>query len=194
MVVLEQEFRPQDVKGVLAIIAETLRQRGSINDTRTAAEEIASDALVQLKLFDKVFAARISNMCKCQIGARKPKVDYNHLMSDLRTFYSEFRTPVTNCEVNDFLKLSGAHSRVRKILDDNHANKNKVVLALTDLKEKTKWITCKECKTIGDVIIALEQPPSWIMVHVDRSFHELCRVLHRQHIPIRSVLSLEKET
>src|SRR5450631_699978 len=36
MIVLEQEFRPRDIKGVLAIIAETLRLHGSIHDTHTS--------------------------------------------------------------------------------------------------------------------------------------------------------------
>lgn len=120
-------------------------------------------------------------------------IDYNHLMDDLRNFYSEFRTPVTNCEVNAFLNLTGTHSRARKILEDNNARKLKVSLALQDLRGKSKWITCKECKRIGDAIIALEQPASWIAVHVDKSFHDLCRVLDRQHKPIMSVSAIEKE-
>ena len=193
LVVLAQDFRPRNIKGTLAVMAERLSQRGTIQNSRDAAVEIASDAIGWLKLFDKVFAARISNTCGCQIGSRTPKVDYNNLMADLRRFYLEFLTPVTDCEVNSFLNLSGARSRARRILEDTRASELKSSLALRQIKDEEKWITCKECKRIGDAIIALEQPPSWCIVHVDNAFDDLCRVLDRQHKLLKSVVAVEQE-
>ena len=45
----------------------------------------------------------------------------------------------------------------------------------------------------SDAIIALEQPPSWCLVHVDTSFNELSRCLERDHVPLKSVIALENE-
>ena len=111
LVVLEQDFSPRSVKGTLAAIAQILRETGTIANKRMSVEEVGTQAIRWLKRFDKVFASRTPNVCKCQIGGRTPQVDYNHLLDDLRDFYESFLTPVTDCEVNGFLQFGHANGR-----------------------------------------------------------------------------------
>jgi hypothetical protein len=190
---LEQEFSPRNIKGYLAVISKTLAQNGSISNTRAAAEEIAGAAVAWLRRFDKVFPSRIANTCKCQIGGRAPNIDYNNLLGELQRFYTEFRKPVTDCEVNAFLKLDNARSRVQQILADQKTRSLPVAIALEKYRQKKTWVTCKECSKIGDAIIALEQPASWHLVHLDNSFNELCRVLEREHKHVKSVTAIQNQ-
>jgi hypothetical protein len=193
LILLEQDFRPRNVKGTLAGVAHLLRETGTISNTRSSAEEIGSLAIRWLKLFDKVFPARIGNLCRCQIGGRTPPIDYNHLLDDLRAFYESFLTPVTDCEVNVFLDFGNPSGRTAVLLEDDSVRKLSVGLRLADLARHDTWVTCKECSTIGDAIIGLEQPPSWCLVHLDASFNELCRARQRPHKQIRSAKAVQKE-
>jgi hypothetical protein len=194
LVVLEQDFSPRNVKGSLASVSQILRETGSIDNKRLAAEEVASLAVRLLKQFDRVFPSRTSNLCQCQIGGKTPRPDYNQLLDDLFAFYETFRTPVTDCEVNAFLEFQNPRGRTQNLLDDGGVCKLHVGKNLAKLHEEETWITCKECSTIGDAIISLEQSPSWCLVHLDASFSELCRARGRVHKQIQSVKALEKSS
>ncbi|HVC94504.1 MAG TPA: hypothetical protein VND64_12475, partial [Pirellulales bacterium] len=191
LIILEQDFKPRNVKGTLAAISHLLRETEAITNARTSAEEVAAHAIRWLKRFDRVFPSRVANHCKCQIGEKTPNVDYNHLLEDLRDFYETFVTPVTDCEVNAFLGFGKAHSRAEALLKDDDVRKLSVGQRLAALAQHKKWITCKECSSIGDAIIAIEQPPSWSLVHLDKSFNALCQ--GRPHKQIKSATAIEKE-
>jgi hypothetical protein len=193
LIILEQDFSPRNVKGTLACVAHLLRETGAISNNRASAEEVASFAVRWLKLFDRVFPSRIANLCKCQIGGKTPQIDYNHLLDDVRTFYESFLTPVMDCEVNVFLEFANPRGRAPVLLEDAQVRQLTVGQRLADLTQHNTWVTCKECSTIGDAVIALEQPPSWHLVHLDASFNELCRAHGRPHKQIKSVRAVEKE-
>ena len=122
-----------------------------------------------------------------------PEVDYNHLLDGLYRFYEAFLTPVEDCEVNAFLRLTHPKSRALALLGEDDVKALSVGKHLEGLRERGRWITCKECAKIGDAIIALEQPASWCLVHTDGAFDDLCRCLKRNHTKIRSVTSLKNE-
>jgi hypothetical protein len=192
--IIEQDFSPRSVKGALAVLQRCLRENGVLDSTHAAAEEVARLAVNWLKRFDRVFAARINNVCNCRIGAKSlEEVDFNHLLTDLHAFREAFLTPVTDCEVNGFLQLHDSGSRAAPLLTDPAALDTSAGKNLKALQEKQKWVTCKECSKIGDAVIALEQPASWSLVHVDGAFNELCRVREREHLQIKSVLAVERE-
>ena len=193
MYYLEQEYSQRQNKGDLAGIALFVRELGPLRNCGAAAEEFASLAIRWLRKFDIVFTSRITNLCKCQIGGKTPDVDYNHLMQDLHDFYRSFLTPIMDCEVNAFLQLDNAKGRASKLLSDPNSAQLKVIERLIRLKQKNTWITCSECVQIGDVVIALEQPPSWSLAHVDNSFNDLCEVLQRQHKLIRAARAFDKD-
>jgi hypothetical protein len=194
LIILEQDFSLRHVKGTLAGVAQFLRETDAIGNTRTSAEEVASQAVRWLKQFDKVFFSRINNLCKCQIGGKIPQVDYNHLLNDLHAFYESFLTPVTDCEVNAFLEVDNPRGRATALLDDPRVRRLSVGTKVADFTQHKTWVTCKECSTIGDFVIALEQPPSWYLVHLDGSFNELCRVSGRPHKQIKSVKAIERQS
>jgi len=191
LVILEQDFGRKP-KGTLDVVQHLLRQTGTINNSEAAAEEVGRLAWQWLKLFDRVFAAKVNNLSKCQIGGRELKVDGNSLLSDLYAFYVEFQKPITDCEVNDFLSLAEAKSKARGLLDHFEAKKCDSVENLDKLSANGTNITCKECGTIGDAIVALEQPNSWCLVHVDKAFNALCGALEKENKHIKSLTAVAK--
>jgi hypothetical protein len=193
LIILEQDFSGRSIKGYLACMASYLNQVGSMENVRRAAEEMGSLAVRWLMRFDEVFSSRINNLCKCKIGGDRLRVDYNTLLRDLQSFYESFRTPVTDCEVNTFLELGKPEGRSVSLLKDSAVSRSTVGENLANLAEKKRWVTCKECAKVGDLIIALEQPPSWCLVHLDGVFNALCRCRQRNHLAIKSILAIEKE-
>lgn len=165
-----------------------------MSNSRQAAEELASLAIRSIERFDEVFPSRVPNTCRCKIGGMTPgSINYNNLLDDLHRFSESFKTPVTDCEVNTFLGLSRHRGSTSKLLSDEGVMKLPLWKTLAKLRDENVWITCTECARIGDVIIALEQPRSWCLVHVDGSFNELSRCLEKDHIQLRSITALQNE-
>jgi hypothetical protein len=183
---LEQAFG-RGPKDALSMIQQHLLGCGSLSSS-TSAEEIASLALRLLEKFDRVFRASTENLCKCQIGNRSPVVDYDSILHDLRAFYEAFVAPVQDCQINKFLRSR----RKGELLTKNRALAElSAVKNLTDLQKRSKWITCTECRRIGDAVIALDQPASHCLVHIDQAFDKLCPALERDHKPIASAVAAD---
>jgi hypothetical protein len=193
LVRIEQDFRPRSIKGLLAVVAKHLRDRGTLANAPETAEEVAHLALRWLKRFDRVFPGRIRNACRCRVGAMTPQVNHNRVLADLRLFRDAFLTPVTDCEVNAFLGFDEEHGRSAVLLEDAGVSARPVGGRLRELYESRAWVTCRECATIGDVVIALEQPAACCLVHVDAAFNDLCRATGRRHRAIQSVAAVERE-
>jgi hypothetical protein len=190
---LEQDFQIRKIKSCLAGIAILLQRSGSITNSKSAAEEIASLAVDWLRQFDEVFKSQIGNKCGCQIGGKKLEIDFNTLMADLNRFYVNFSIQVQNCDVNGFLQMNRPNGRAAKLLQDEKVCKLTVGEKLIKLQSEGKQISCKECSWIGDAVIALEQPSTVNLVHGDASFNELCRVQGNPHTPVKSIKALDKE-
>jgi hypothetical protein len=190
--VVSQDFG-RGAKSALSAISRHLRDQGVIENEASAAEEVASLAYRTLLLFDRCFPVRIPNDCHCQIGDRSPDVDCNHLLDDLQRFYADFVQPVLQCPINGYLDLGNPHSRAQMLIHHERAKKLDAVENLRKLAEKGTMITCRECGSIGDAVIALEQPPSACLVHIDRAFNTLCPALDREHKSLKSLLAIEKE-
>jgi hypothetical protein len=190
---LEQDFKPRENKAILAVLGTHLQQVGPLKTTRAAAEECASLAVNWLKLFDRTFPRAINNSCGCQIGGLKLEIDFNSLLRELQQFYVGFSEPITNCQVNHFLNLANPKGRCAAILTDAEAAEAQASKKLLQLQQSKAHITCKECATIGDAVIALEQPKSWCLLHTDKSFDSLCGALGRPHKLVASVRSFDKE-
>jgi hypothetical protein len=72
------------------------------------------------------------------------------------------------------------------------ASKCDAVKNLQKLADDAVHVTCKECATIGDAVIGLEQPNSWNLVHVDNAFNAICESLQKDHFHIKSLKGVEK--
>ena len=192
MYFVEQEFSQRRNKSDIAGIGSFVNQIGPLRNCRAAAEEFASLAMRWLKTFDFVFPARIRNGCRCQIGGKTPNVDYNHFLADLHRFYEFFQTPVVDCEIKAALGLQKPMGRAANLIKDPKAENLGVVAALEKQKRDDSDVTCVECARIGDAVIALEQPGAWTLIHIDKSFDDLCRVLDRDHKKILSLRAIHR--
>jgi hypothetical protein len=193
LTVIEQEFRPRKLKSTLAVLGKFLREAGTLPNSRAVALEVGRLAVRWVQTFDEVFPTRVANRSRCRIGAMTPQVDFNCLLEDLVSFRDAFLTPITDCEVNAFLGFGTGRGRAAALLEDAGVAGLPVGERLRVLDESQTWITCRECATIGDVIIALEQPAACCLVHVDTAFHDLCRATGRRHKGIKSVAAAERE-
>jgi hypothetical protein len=193
LVRIEQDFHGRRIKASMAVLADYLATRGVDHRPRAAAEEIGRLAVRWLQRFDKVFASRIPNSCKCQIGGSALQVDFDHLLPDLRSFYESFREPVTDCEVNAFLRLGARRGRTGRLLASDDVLKLRVGEQLARYRDQGSWITCTECSKIGDAVIALELPKPYTLVSADASFLALCKSLGRSVKQIPSVVAVDRD-
>jgi hypothetical protein len=156
-----------------------------------AAEEIGRIAVLWLEEFDTVFASRINNASRCQIGGMNMSVDFNSLLIDLQQFYVAFSEPILDCEINQYLTKS---KRAKTVLNDDQCKDLTAVSSLNDLLSKNKTIHCKSCSKIGDMVISLEVPASMGVAHVDASFDSLCAAQGLTSFKISSERSLYSES
>ncbi len=188
---LNQEFSIRDVKTQNYLLAEMLRKKGSVHSGRAMAKEFGRLAVGQLKKFDREFARRTSNSCKCKVGGKELKVDYNQMFDDLLDFRRLF-DPVDDCKVNDFLGLATTGKGAR-LLQKDRVEETKAGRQLAKLKAGKKSITCTQCRRIGDAVIALDQPPSWCLAHIDEDFSVLCKATGRQNKKILSERAVDND-
>lgn len=188
---LEQEFGTRAVKTYVHALAAQLQKKGGVDNTRAMAKEIARLAVGKLRTFDRRFRRCPSNSCKCKIGGKDLKVDFNHLFEDLRRFLQSVDT-VDDCPVNSFLGLGRQEHAARLLSNPDVEQKTKSGKKLANLHAAGKWITCRQCATIGDAVIVLDQSPSWCLVHIDKDFQILCPAANRMHKLILSERALEK--
>jgi hypothetical protein len=192
MYYLEQEFSQRQNKSDIAGIGSFVNEMGPLRNCRAASEEFASLAMRWLKTFDFVFPARIRNSCRCQIGGKTPNIDYNHFLADLHQFYEVFQTPVVDCEIKTALGLQKPMGRAASLINDPKAATLNVVTTLERQRRDKSEVTCVECARIGDAVIALEQPGAWMLIHTDKSFDDLCRVLGKDHKKILSLRAIHR--
>lgn len=187
---LEQDFRIRDVKTGIHALAILLAQKGAIENSHEMAKELARLAIGNLRKFDRRFPRRTSNSCGCRIGGKELRVDFNHLFEDLRAFIDSIKE-VDDCPINRFLArsrngLAGRLLKGRDVVSGTKSGKN-----LQALYDKGKPITCRQCKTIGDAVIVLDQPPSWCLVHIDKDFQILCPAVDHDNKLIQAERAIE---
>lgn len=186
-----QEFG-RGPKSALSALSRYLRERGSLENSTAAADEIASLAYRTLLLFDRSFDERVANACGCQIGDRTPEPDRQRLLDCLQAFYDDFVEPIVDCPVNAFLDLHNPRSRARSLTAHPKASKLDSVAKLASYVDSKRVVSCPECGPIGDVVIALEQPADCSLIHIDSAFDVLCPVLERDHRRLKSLVAVEK--
>jgi hypothetical protein len=190
---LNQDFSSRGVKTKSHAVALLLKEKGCIDNCRSASKEIARLAVTELRKFDRRFRSRIPhNRAGCKIGGKELKVDFNSLFEDLRDFI-ESQDVVSDCPVNEFLGLSkrGCGALLLEVSDVREHTK--AGAELQKLLEKAKWVTCVECAKIGDAVIALEQPNTFCLVHIDRDFKLLCAATGRANKPILLGRAVEQD-
>ena len=177
------------------LIGAALRDKLNLSDdnTRGAAVEIAQIALDLIEIFDVKLVSRTRNTAGCRIGGSEVDVDGNRLLTDLSSFRDEFLKEVEDCPVNEFLQFRTPKGRTAKLLgcESMKARGKAACESLQVLYEGRAHISCVQCAKIGDPVIAMEQPGNTTLVHIDRSFDDLCECTGRNHKKIRSNASFK---
>jgi len=175
-------------------IATCLDQKGAMENTRVMALEFIRNASFRLRRFDRVLKRRTRNRCGCEIGSRVLTINYNAPFDSLREFLASVDV-VDNCPVNEFLGLGRASGRAPRLLEvDDVRNDTSSGANLKKFQDGKKWITCTQCKTIGDAVIALDQPQTHVLVHIDKDFKILCQALDKQNQQVLSERAAERES
>jgi hypothetical protein len=193
LILLAQRYSIREIKVDMTAIALLLDQRTAMDNPHIAAEEVARLAINWLKTFDRVFRNRIPNTCGCQIGHKRPSIDYNTLLKDLSDFYEDFTEPVDDCPVNDLVGIGDPAGRGQALVAEKKTQKVDSVKNLAELLAAGARFVCDECRRIGDAVIALEQPADACLVHIDKAYTKFCPFLGREHKHIKSALAIEKE-
>jgi hypothetical protein len=163
-------------------------QKGPITN-RSAAKEFIHLAVGELRKFDRTFKLRTANACGCELGGKNLRIDYNHAFEDVRAFLEWFKSD-PQCGINGFLAFE-KHGRAARLLAGDGVLKTQSGAKLAEFKDAKTEIDCRKCGSIGDAVIALEQPHSWCLVHIDKDFVVLCEVQGRAHKQIPSLRAVE---
>jgi len=186
---LEQDYG-RGAKTGLHTLARFLQENDKIENVKAFAKELAHLAVVTLRRFDRQFQ-RTNNSCACRIGGSELKVDFNRLFEDLRRFLDSIDV-VEDCPINSFLGLNKS-GRATRLLGQPDVQKTISGKHLAKLCDAGRHITCRECQTIGDAVIVLDQPPSWCLVHIDKDFCILCKAANREQKLLPSLRAVEKD-
>jgi len=189
---LSQDFSIRDVKTQVHAVGVLLQTKGKITSTRAMAKELARLALGELRKFDKLLKRRTRNACGCQIGGKEMKIDFNNLFDDLRAF-CESQGSVENCDVNKFLGIGKIGRASQFVANKEVVTKTTAGRNLAKRLSEQKPIACEACATIGDAVIAPEQPKPWCLVHIDHDFEILCAATSRQRKSILSERAIETD-
>jgi hypothetical protein len=193
LVVLSQRYSIRSIKIDVIALAHLIEREAAMTDPKTAAVEVARLGIDWLKVFDRVFKSRIENKSGCQIGDAKPVIDYNDMLEDLYSFYEGFGDSVDDCSVNDFVEIGVPTGKGRLLANEPKLQKIDSVKNLVKILDAGTRFVCDECRKIGDVIIALEQPDTHCLVHIDNAFNKFCPFLNRDHLHMKSVIALDNE-
>lgn len=133
-------------------------------------------------------------------GCARAKVVFNIEASDtarsLSSFFSVFEAPEnrSRCHIEKLLRRS-AKTESEVIAELSISGKTKSVRDLGDrllhvLAKADEDISCNDCRSIGDVVIALEGPRRMPILHTDDSFNHLCPPISQLNHPLRHETSV----
>jgi hypothetical protein len=173
-------------KTVLSAIRKLLDKLGSNTDPIVAAEEVAHYARIVLKEFDRRFGSRIPNNSGCQIGGLPLELDFNNLDESVKLFYEKFCRKIEDCDVWELLGIKKDKKDPERLLGSTDCLKVDTVESLAEFKAKRKRVTCVQCKRVGDVVIVLESPPSFIIAHNDENMGKIAKALDKRTLKTTS--------
>jgi hypothetical protein len=190
---LEQDFSIREIKASLHAIANMLRENGDLRNTKEASKEFGRLAVSTLARFDRRFSGRFTNnLCGCQTGGKQIHVDYNSLLGELRQFVQAV-DDFPDCPINGFLDFSNPLGRAGQLLKHESVKETKAGEKLSEFAKEEAIIDCRKCAQIGDAVIAIEQPKSWCLAHIDAAFETLCHATQKPHKRIESERATEPD-
>jgi hypothetical protein len=179
--------------------ARYIKSRES-NDIAEAVEQFGWEVVNLALIYDKIFHNYVQPKTGCTRG--KVTIDFNaEIRKDmLRDFYRRFMSLSHTCKLESLMNIQGGCPKLRKVreadlsefpLREQKDSLSKLQKQLDTLITKARAPNCKTCSKIGDLVIALEQPPKTILYHTDHSFSAICPLLKHAHQQVISALKLE---
>ena len=152
-------------------------------------------------IYDKIFRTYVQPKTGCTRGETPLNFETETRKDMLRNFYRRFMSPSHTCKLDSLLNLQGGCPKLRKVREvdlSKFASKQKkgftkLQKQLENLIVKASVPTCDTCSKIGDLVIALEQPPKTVLYHTDHAFSIICPLLNHAHQQVKSALSLEPQ-
>jgi len=127
-------------------------------------------------------------------GCKKGQLSFSHdwetIRDSLKDFFNRFTSDDFTCRLGQLLRLERGCPAARAFLEatwpkgvpsNTRSDLSKLRDNLTALIEKSQPPDCRGCSKLGDLLIALEQPPTWTLYHTDRSFDTICELLKKAH-------------
>ncbi len=141
-------------------------------------------------LYDKLFNRHVTPpVTGCRRGETRLDLDAPVVRKALQDFYDRFTAGQHDCKVRSLLANPVISSMLHEIFGaDVKGFSADARRAFKDAKRKyTKLAaaidcaTCRTCSSIGDVLIAIEQPSWGTLYHSDHVFDLLCALLNKPH-------------
>jgi hypothetical protein len=152
--------------------------------------------------YDNIFKKIAQPKVCCKRGEVKMFSEMTTLDKTLQDFYQRFKPSELSvgnkspCKLEGLLDFKGSCSKVKPIINaelKNYPQDSRRPLknfqeAIKDFISSDKTPDCEDCYKIGDVLIALDQPPKTTLYHIDHSFSALCPILGHEHKHVQSEL------
>ncbi len=196
---LGEEFSIRYVKSVLKWAAYYIKELRNKQET----EEIYHFGWLVLNFaleYDNIFQKIAQPKTNCKRGQTPFDFSMPSLDKILTEFYERFNAEDHTCKLSSLLQISGTYPKLQSIMRaDLKSLKQESRKSIKDLRENIQFFitnsqtpTCKDCYKIGDVLVALDQPPNTKLYHTDYSFSALCPILKHKHEHIISAKKVLK--
>jgi len=150
--------------------------------------------------YDETFHRIVQPKTGCKRGQLDMETECLTLREILRDFHERFTSPEHTCKLEELLDIRNGCPRLRRIRQASAKDipskwRAECLKGFRKLQEELEKIIesgqtphCDKCYKIGDILIALEQPPKTTLYHVDYSFSAICPLLRTKHEQLASVL------
>ena len=169
------------------------------NDIAESVEQFGWEVVNLALIYDKIFHTCVQSKTGCTRGEIQLDFETETRKDMLGNFYRQFKSPNHTCKLESLLNLQGGCPKLRKVREadlskiasERRKGFENLQKQLNTLVVKARVLTCNTCSKIGDLVIALEQPPKTVLYHTDHSFSVICPLLNHAHQQVKSALSLE---
>lgn len=150
--------------------------------------------------YDETFQHMVQPKTGCKRGQLEMDTESLTRLEMLRDFYERFTSCEHTCKLEELLDIKNACPRLRRVRQASPKNVpteckksfSKLQAELEKIIKHGRAPHCDKCHKIGDILIALEQPPKTTLYHVDYSFSAICPLLKNKHKQLDSVLKTAK--
>lgn len=194
-------FSSRELKSVLQMISQLIDARGlSFSDPKDKEKGLKAVSQIVERLvikWNNTFKLVGQNSTRCQRALLSLKIgkvlSNRENFRDFLTTFNDLKSCSKQCKAYQFLFADNAQN-VKALVKHASTFSNRtsaensgfirIAKKLERILQKGQDISCKECGSLGDAIIALDGPPGMRLEHTDYSFDHLCNLIgypHQRH-------------